>query len=77
MLKFGNLHLILLLRERSNPKLVVMVDILIICLCDPTVAIWCLIWRCDMAVHIIHLIAHGFSLCCHTLIEENFNLGVY
>ena len=44
--------------------------------CDPTEVICYLIWSCDMAVHITHLISHSYSLSYHTVIKEYFILGV-
>ena len=43
---------------------------------DPTIVICYLIWPCDIAVPITHLISHGSSLSYNTVIKGYFRLGV-
>ena len=43
--------------------------------CDPTFVICCLIWPCDMAVRITHLVSYSSSLSSHSVIKAYVWVG--
>ena len=60
----------------NKQQTVVYVIIFIIHPYDPTVVICYLIWPCDTAVRITHLISHTSSLSYITVSKGYFRLGV-